>query len=420
VRYGALRRGIRQAWSPAGANHPSHFSPPFPVNIDVILYLHPFNFVMMDDFETRIKQKLKAQDDNGQYRSLKLLPGNLLDFTSNDYLGLARSPELGRLIQARFNSIGITQNGSGGSRLLSGNTLLAEQTEQFLGSVFRAQSVLLFNSGYQANLGVLSSLPGRGDTLLYDELVHASIKDGARLSLASRYSFRHNDLNDLETKLKKSRGIPYIAVESVYSMDGDECPLQELVGLSYKYNAVVILDEAHSTGIYGEAGGGLAVSLGLETQIPLRILTFGKAMGIHGACTACSKDIRDYLINFSRPFIYTTALPAHSLVAIASSFAYLHRNEALRSKLKQKIELFRHHYKQETGSGSPIQPILVQGNENARAAAVQLQSKGFDVRPVLSPTVREGTERLRICIHAFNEDSGIASLAAALNQLHSD
>jgi 8-amino-7-oxononanoate synthase len=372
----------------------------------------------MEDFVSRIRNGLNVQTDKNLYRTLNVVPEGMIDFTSNDYLGLARSRDLHNLIQERFQSLQDVQNGSGGSRLLSGNTALAEQCEHLLASIFRSESALIFSSGYMANMGVLSALPRRGDTLIYDELAHACIKDGARLSLANRRSFRHNDTSDLEKKLKKSTGLSFVAVESVYSMDGDECPLQDIVHLAQKYGAVIILDEAHSTGAYGKEGAGLAESLGLERSIPVRIMTFGKAMGVHGACAACSDEIRNHLINFSRSFIYTTALPSHSLVAISCAFEYLRKNEYLRHDLMKKIELFGRSYAGQTGSRSAIQPVLISGRDNVKRAAKSLQSIGYDVRPVLPPTVRDGEERLRISIHCFNDDRHIEALASELNKQH--
>lgn len=374
----------------------------------------------MDDFITRVRHKLKVQTEKDLYRTLRVMPRGMIDFTSNDYLGLGRSARLHRLIHERFQNLDPLRNGSGGSRLLSGNTELAEDTEHFLASVFGAEAALIFSSGYMANLGVLSSLPQRGDTIVYDEQAHACIKDGARLSAAQRHSFRHNDLHDLERKVRVGRGQIFIAVESVYSMDGDECPLHDLHVLAARYDAIIILDEAHATGAFGDRGAGLAASLGLQHRIPIRIMTFGKAMGVHGACVVCTKDIRNYLINFSRPFIYTTAFPPHSLVAIKSAFEYLASVDGLQNKLIEKINLFRRVFAGGTGSKSAIQPVYIRGNERARMAAGNLQRQGFDVRPILSPTVREGAERVRICIHTFNEDSHVEDLAAELNRQHVD
>ena len=268
-----------------------------------------------------LNERLQKRKEENSFRKL-IYRSARIDFTSNDYLGLARSEELFALIKKRTESL-LHRNGATGSRLLSGNNLYTEEVEQKLASIFKSESALIFNSGYAANQAVLSSIPQKGDTILYDELAHACIRDGARLSLASRFPFLHNNLNDLEDRLKRAQGNIYIAVESIYSMDGDICPLAELIELAEKYSATIILDEAHSTGVLGENGSGFAVSNELEKKIPIRVYTFGKAMGVHGACVAGSKTLADYLINFARPFIFTTALSPHSISSIDCSFEYL-------------------------------------------------------------------------------------------------
>jgi 8-amino-7-oxononanoate synthase len=203
-------------------------------------------------------------------------------------------------------------------------------------------------------------------------------------------------------------------------MDGDECPLKELVNLSKEFNAKIILDEAHSTGIIGESGNGLAIAKQLENEIAIRIYTFGKAMGIHGACVVGSKTITNYIVNAARPFIYTTALPLHSIAAIDSAFLYLKNNIILQQILNNKISLFKQHCKIDTNSNSPIQPILFSNHDLTKDMAKLLTNEKFDVRPILSPTVRVGTERLRICLHAYNEDEDIIRLAQTLNKVYID
>jgi 8-amino-7-oxononanoate synthase len=366
-----------------------------------------------------LERKLLERESKHLLRKLTNVNG-LIDFTSNDYLGLAASSELFQLIEESVSKQGARRNGSGGSRLLSGNSELAENIESKLAVIFQAESALVFNSGYTANLAVLSSIPTRESTIIYDELAHTCIKDGARLSLARRLSFKHNDLNDLESKMQKASGKVFVAVESIYSMDGDCCPLGELVALTDRYNAILILDEAHSTGVTGQGGSGLSVSAGLHDRIGVRIYTFGKAMGVHGACVVGSRMLQQYLINFARPFVYTTALPPHSLTAIDCSFSYLQQNISLQKTLSQLI----HTYLEEvspltnrTQSSSSIQTIIVPGNENTIAAARSLQQMGFDVRPILSPTVPEGSERLRICLHTFNTTSQIRDLVNQLKHI---
>ena len=346
--------------------------------------------------------------------------GPSIDFCSNDYLGLARNKDLQKKISALSQSSNqLHINGATGSRLISGNSTFTEELEAKLAEIFKSESALLFNSGYTANMGVLSSIPQKGETVLYDELSHASIKDGIRLSFAERFPFKHNNMDDLESKLKKSKGQVYIVVESIYSMDGDDCPLADVITVAKKYNALIIVDEAHSTGVFGDKGNGLCCKLKLEKDIFIRIHTFGKAMGVHGACVAGSSVVKDFLINFSRPFIYTTALPFHSVASIGTSFEFLSANISLQTDIVQKITAFNAN----TGdinkidSISPIQAVMVPGVENAKKVASILREEGFNVKPILAPTVKEGQERLRICLHTYNTDLEISNLTATLNKI---
>ncbi len=366
-----------------------------------------------------LQERLKNRHQENSFRKLSS-DQELLDFTSNDYLGFARSQELFRLIKDKVNTLP-HRNGATGSRLLSGNSTYTEEVEQKLASIFKSEAALIFNSGYTANQAVLSSIPQKGDTILYDELAHACMRDGARLSHAKRFAFKHNDLSDIDKKLKAAEGNIFIAVESIYSMDGDSCPLRELVSLADQYNASIILDEAHSTGILGPEGSGMAVQESLDQKIPVRIYTFGKAMGIHGACVAGSRDLIDYLINYARPFIFTTAPTPHSIASIDCSFAHLSNNLTLQDKLKQRIELFtslsREYNLSRLGSNSQIQSMVIAGNDSVKNAAQRLQRKGYDVRPILSPTVAKGSERLRMCLHTFNADEEINGLVQELSAL---
>jgi 8-amino-7-oxononanoate synthase len=371
------------------------------------------------NFDTWLKTELENQKAKNLLRELKTSAG-LIDFCSNDYLGLARSEELYQLIFQRCQRHAEKMNGSTGSRLLSGHSRFIEQVEQKLASIFKSEAALILNSGYTGNLAIFSSLPQRNDTILYDELAHASIKDGARLSLAKRFSFRHNDLNDLEAKLRRATGNIYVAIESVYSMDGDECPLEDLITLTTKHGAFVVLDEAHSTGTRGTNGSGIATSSPSLKNVDVRLYTFGKGMGVHGACVAGSRNLIEYLINFARPFIYTTALTPHSIAAIDCSFDYLNENIHLQSELKENINYFlkgTSALPNRTASKSSIQTVIVAGNSNVRKAAWRLQQQGFDIRPIVSPTVPPGSERLRICIHTYNTSDEIVKLTAELKKL---
>jgi 8-amino-7-oxononanoate synthase len=371
----------------------------------------------------KLHQKLLERAENNSLRKLTVTKG-LIDFYSNDYLGLGKSESLSTLIhQECINQKGNT-NGSTGSRLLSGNSEYALKLEDNLSILFKSEKALLMNSGYNANLSVLASIPQKGDTIIYDELIHASLKDGYRLSFAHRFPFKHNDLADLEAKLKKGKGAVFIVIESIYSMDGDCAPLKEIVELSTKYGAHIILDEAHSTGTLGLEGNGLACQLNLEQKIFARIYTFGKAMGVHGACVVGSKILIDYLINFARPFIYTTALPLHSLASIHCSFQFLKENIHLQEQLQEQISRFKLGLGEEIitsgnyiESKSPIQVIKLNNNENVKNASELLKITKLDVRPILYPTVKEGEERLRICLHTYNTHDEIDLLTHTLNTI---
>lgn len=367
----------------------------------------------------KLERELILRHKNESFRILTKPNHELVDFSSNDYLGLATNQKLFSIIHSRAKE-NLNLNGATGSRLLTGNSNYAEVIENKLAFVFKAERSLLFNSGYSANVAVLSSIPKKGDTIIYDELAHACIKDGARLSLAKRYSFKHNDLEDLEKKIRIASGQIFIVVESIYSMDGDYCPLKDLVVLAKKYNGAIMLDEAHSTGVMGEKGSGLATLLGLEKEIDIRIHTFGKAMGVHGACVCGSSILIDYLINFARPFIYTTALPPHSITSIDCALQFLADHISLQTKLEKNISLFLERtveYKSVSKNKSCIQSAIIPGNQAVKSASATFKQNGFDVRPILSPTVPEGKERLRICLHAFNTEEEITKLADILSRL---
>jgi len=373
----------------------------------------------MSKIEQFLNGKLQERKDNLSIRNLST-DIHPVDFCSNDYLGFAKSVELKKLIDKNIVSLPNYRNGAGGSRLLSGNTAFTEDTEQFIADFHYAESGLIFNSGYDANVGLLSSVPQRGDTIITDELIHASIIDGCRLSHATRYKFLHNDLNDLENKLKIAKGNIFVVVESVYSMDGDIAPLNGISDLCEHYQANLIVDEAHAVGIFGDNGRGLINQLNLTDKVFAHVVTFGKAIGAHGAIVLGSKNLRHYLINFARSFIYTTAAPIHNIAAIRAAYHLL--NKIDHQLIHQKIALFRKILKEKNikalDSESTIQGILFSSNEATKLAATSLQSKGFDVRAILSPTVALGKERLRICLHTFNTDEEIISLVDHLKELN--
>lgn len=350
--------------------------------------------------EAFLIKRLGERKDQNAYRRLRL-PDGKVDFCSNDYLGIVKN----RLNEGNRPSL---RSGSTGSRLLAGNSALAEELEKELAIFHDAPAGLIFNSGYDANTGLLSSVTQKGDTVLYDALSHASLRDGLRLSFARSFSFRHNDPDDLEKKLgtaaKSSSGNLFVITESVFSMDGDLAPLTGMAALCERYGALLIVDEAHATGIVGEKGAGLVQELHLQHRCFARVHTFGKAVGAHGAIILGSGDLRDYLINFSRPFIYTTALPDISLAAIQASYRLFPEMRGERQRLKDLIAVFQAAELPfpVLKSSTPIQGIIVPGNNAVKKLAECLQEEGLDLRPILYPTVPAGSERLRIVLHAFN------------------
>ena len=376
---------------------------------------------MSDSIQQYIAGKLEQRKQENNFRSLKIIAG-LTDFYSNDYLGFARDEELKKRVEDEVKSANQYALGSTGSRLLSGNSEYAESVERYLADFYGAEAALIFNSGFDANYGLLSTLPYRRDTIIYDELVHASIHDGIRNSRADAIRFAHNNVADLEEKLKVSQGLKYVVVESVYSMDGDFAPLQEIALLCQKYNAGLIVDEAHAVGISGEKGRGLVCDLKLENKCIARINTFGKAVGAHGAVMLCNEDLKAFMINYCRPFIYSTSLPFHSLATIKCAHRFLLEADDRRAQLSELIDVFRQQFKGQTKYGltagnSPIQSLIVVGNEQVKQIAQQIQQAGFDVRAILYPTVARGKERIRICIHSFNSKQEVIKLAEVINSL---
>lgn len=361
-----------------------------------------------------LKDKLDERVQKGNMRSLAD-KSHLVDFVSNDYLGLSRSEGLAEKIAHRIVISGGMANGGTGSRLLSGNHPHYVIAEQYLSEVFRAESVLIFNSGYAANQALVSAVAEKGDTILYDQLAHVCLKEGAWLSRGETVAFLHNDLADLESKIKRASGRVFVLTETIFSMDGDVAPLREMAKLCEKYEAYLIVDEAHSTGVMGKTGAGLLVQEGLEDMVFARVYTFGKGMGVHGACVAGARVLTDFLVNFGRPFIYTTSLPPHSVVSIEESFRFLAANEHLQNNLQKKVQLFRKHWP-DSLSHTAIQPIMIGSNERARAISRNLQEHGLDVRPILSPTVQRGTERLRVSLHVHNTDQEVEQLAMLLHE----
>ncbi|MBU3658361.1 MAG: pyridoxal phosphate-dependent aminotransferase family protein [Flavobacteriales bacterium] len=356
----------------------------------------------------KLLEKLNKRREEGTFRYLSL-SNSAIDFFSNDYLGFARDS-----ISIKSTNLSI---GATGSRLLSGNSKEALSCETFLSKHFNVESSLVFNSGYTANLSLLSTIPQRGDTILYDDLVHASIRDGIRLSFAKAISFNHNDLNDLESKIKTISGSVYVVVESLYSMNGDISPLKEIASICAKNNSFLIVDEAHSVGVFGSEGRGLVHELNLDTEVFARVITFGKAYGFHGAAILGSKSLIDFLVNFARPFIYTTGLPP-SDYSIIESLVNNHSIQIRQSALQTNIEYFRKDLIDSScfpsDLNSPIQIIQTADLEQTIALAERLKNKGIYTKPIFSPTVPKGKECVRICLHSFNSQEEISLLKSLL------
>ena len=433
--------------------------------------------------ESRLQECLDRREREGTLRSLMPIPTSspsassasspIIDFSSNDYLGFARCPEQNHRVESAYKQFMSTTTstssrallGATGSRLLSGDSNLARSLEAKLAHIHNRPAALLFNSGYDANLSVLSSLPYRGDgqdVIIMDELVHNSLVMGVRMGRLQKenvFTFQHNNVDDLrrilQNLMKSSATKPtvLIVIESVYSMDGDIAPMKDILDLAHHTGAAVIVDEAHGLGVFGRtnapdmslessldianhqyagAGGtGALAALNLEHHPALlcSVHTFGKAAGCHGAVVAGSNTLISYLVNYARPFVYSTALPPHSLVSIQQSYESMMSEEGERRRkiVFHFVRVFRQEMRRGLslfGSGcqfellpspSPIQAILVPGNENCISICNDLREVSrFDVYPIRSPTVPKGKERIRIILHAHNREEEVHALVKAL------
>lgn len=336
----------------------------------------------------------------------------LLDFSSNDYLGLAHDP---RLIAAGKEALARYGAGSGAARLMSGDLEIHHQLEGAVAALKNKEAALLFGSGYMANTGIIPALVGRHDVIFSDRLNHASIYDGCRLSGASTIRFRHNDLTQLSELLAQKRGAnkALIIVESIYSMDGDRCPLAELAALKNRYDCLLMVDEAHATGVYGDSGGGIIEEEGVSEHVDLAMGTFGKALGSYGAYVAASPKMISYLLNRARSFIFSTALPPAVVAASLAAIKILKEEPGLRQELLAKVRFFKDRLAQnglKHLGDSQIVPIVIGEAGQALAAASRLQDLGLFVTAVRPPTVPEGSARLRLSI---TRDQTLADLESA-------
>ncbi|GAA5876058.1 hypothetical protein JCM8547_003542 [Rhodosporidiobolus lusitaniae] len=410
---------------------------------------------------SRLTAALDSRRSRQMLRSLAATPPSpsdpqLVDFSSNDYLSFSRSLPLRSALLTSLNDPSFSPYGPPSSRLLDGNSPSHLSLEARLASFFKAPSALLFNSGFDANAGMWASLPGPEDTIVFDELVHASMHDGMRASRVPkerRRAFKHNSVEALEEQLQRAveeeEGVRegtksvWIGVESLYSMDGDLAPLREMVELVERVlpagNGHLVVDEAHSTGLYGPRGRGLVAALGLENRVTVRVHTFGKAMACNGAAVLATPLIRNYLINYARPLIYSTAMSHMSAVAAEKSLEMLKQGKGeepaahvhhlartfislLLSTLppSSPISLPPHLLSLPSPSSPspspfspphpPTSPIIPLLTPSPRPVAAFLRDKGFLVRPITYPTVPHGEERVRLCLHAGNKEEEVRGL----------
>lgn len=413
----------------------------------------------------KLQDKIDKRILENSVRSLGVF-NNLIDFSSNDYLGFSKNKTIFSSTSEILKRHNLQVNGATGSRLLSGNHPIYTETESVITAFHNSDASLIFNSGYDANIGFFSSVPQRGDIILYDELCHASIRDGIKMSNAKSLKFKHNDSNDLKIKLANylprektqngqgGRGETldkstllnqderikssieqleskstlngdqvYVVTESVFSMDGDQPDLKYISTICKKYKAHLIVDEAHAIGVLGENGSGLVQELSLEEGVFARIITFGKAFGSHGAAILGGTALIKYLINFVRSFIYTTALPPHAVATIQAAHNELEKNHEVNKQLKSNIAILQNEISinnLETlfiSSVSAIHSCIIPGNSQVKKISEVLKEKGFNVKPILSPTVPKGQERLRICIHSFNTEKEIVDLVNNIKTL---
>ncbi|MBM3551361.1 MAG: 8-amino-7-oxononanoate synthase [Alphaproteobacteria bacterium] len=367
----------------------------------------------------RYTQDLAGLRARGRLRMLAPRVG--MDFASNDYLALAESPEFAAAARAAL-ARGVPV-GAGGSRLLRGNHPEHEALEAEAARFFGAESALYFSAGFTANEALLSTAPQREDFILYDELAHASAHEGMRLARAPNAPFAHNDVGAAEDAIRAwrargGRGRLWIVVESLYSMDGDKAPLDELYALSARSDAFLVIDEAHATGVYGRGGRGLAARFeGRDNVITLH--TCGKAMGVAGGLLCLPRVLRDFMINRCRPFIFATAPSPLVAACMRAALEIIEAADDRRAELMARIDFAGAELRRLCGidsSGSQIQPIIVGADVRATTLASRLRAHGYDIRAIRPPTVPEGSARLRIALTLNTRKDDLAQMIAHLGE----
>ncbi len=384
----------------------------------------------MSWLEKWIMEKIDEIKQKGLYRELRevsspqrsriIINGReVINFSSNNYLGLASHPEV---IKALVNSAEKWGVGSGSARLIVGNHSPHNQLEKYIAEFKEKEASLVYTSGYHTNVGIITALMGKEDEIFSDQLNHASIIDGCRLSKAKISIYRHRDTGHLEELLSKSRAEKKLIVtDTVFSMDGDLAPLKEIVEIAGRYNAAVMVDEAHATGIFGPEGRGLAFHLGLQNEIEIHMGTLGKAVGVSGGYVAGSKNLINFLINRSRSFIFTTGYPVPLASAIIKAMEIMRKDERLRKKLWENIRFFEKRaeelFKREIHLSSQIVPVIIGREETTLKISADLYEKGFFVGAIRPPTVPPGTSRLRVSLMATHTFEEISDLLESLLSL---
>lgn len=371
----------------------------------------------------RTEAELAQLDSQSRRRQLRL-PQDL-DFSGNDYLGMAQHSKLVQSIQTFLAQQGLV--GATGSRLLRGHWDAHAELEDFAAQYFSAPAALFVNSGFTGNLALFTALPHRQDIVVFDELVHASVKEGMNAGLAEKIRFKHNDVEDCARALAaaQTKGAHqiWLAVESVYSMDGDLAPLPALIDLAKKYDALLVVDEAHGTGIFGTQGKGCTEGFDHDNMIVLH--TCGKALGVAGALITGPRPIIDLLINKARAFVYATALPPMMAHAVQTSLRLIAEEPQRRIRLLERVKEVRNRLSQHLtrwhllDGGSPILAVVIGSETEALAAAAHLQKNGFDVRAIRPPTVPHGSSRLRITLAFHQTDQEQDSMVQTLLEAES-
>lgn len=346
---------------------------------------------------------------------------SLINFCSNDYLGLASHPDISLALKQAADLYG---TGSGASHLVSGHSVVHQKLEEQLAEYAGRPRALLFSTGYMANMGAINALVGRRDLVLQDQLNHASLLDGGRLSQADFKRYKHVDMASLEQRLEQSSATRRLIVsDGVFSMDGNLAPLSEISTLAKKHNAWLMVDDAHGVGVLGPQGGGLVEQLGMNLkQVPILVGTLGKSFGTFGAFVAGSEALIETLIQFSRSYIYTTALPPAVAAATLASLKIVRQESWRRDKLVQLVTRFRRGAEQIGlqlgGSNTPIQPVLINNDAKVMQVGQSLRDAGFLVGAIRPPTVPVGTGRLRITFSADHSEEQVDQLVAALDSLN--